>query len=293
MSSFITLPVHSADSVVRVPTTTELPIFAQEGDIVYVEDVGVVYLYTGFTWGALESGVSPKQSIINAVAGITSKLDLDSGAVDTDYFSLYGSPTFSQLAVALQSIGAKLDLDLGVTDTNYAPLLSILNSNSTVGDFMSVLRALTFKLDLDSGITDTNYHLLTDDFAVSLVTTVVIPATSVRTSASIPYQLLPAPGAGKYHQIERIEAYLDFNTVAFDPNFNIIIRYAGSEKTVSNNPIQLEGSLPSWTILVPSDLTDITTLNESLIARGAPVDSTFGDSNLKLKITHRVILAIT
>ncbi|MHB0965281.1 MAG: hypothetical protein ACYC36_02395 [Bellilinea sp.] len=59
--------------------------------------------------------------LVQSIAGLTAKLDADTGVTDTNYFSLWGKPAATQasLLAALTGIALKLDNDAGVTTTTY------------------------------------------------------------------------------------------------------------------------------------------------------------------------------
>lgn len=120
--------------------------------------------------------------MVQAIAGLTQKLDLDAQVTDTNYFALWGKPAANQasLLAALTGIATKLDADAGVVTTTYVSgcvtgIASITQSLHTVANG-------TRTLELTNGIS------VNDDPSSSTYNSFTLTATTMVASKEFYYE---------------------------------------------------------------------------------------------------------
>jgi len=113
------------------------------------------------------------------------------------------------------------------------------------------------------------------------------------TLNSVPYELLPAPGAGFAYEVISVMANYVFGTVAYDNltglcvgNNNLTTQY-GQFQAYLTNP----GAGPSMIFKFMNDLNYTQEIfeNEPLYFAQTSLDSTVGDGSLKIYITYRIV----
>jgi len=105
--------------------------------------------------------------LVLAIAGVTAKLDLDTGVTDTNYFALWGKPAANQTSIlaALTGIATKLDADAGVTTITYVSgcvtgIASITQSLHTVANGTRTLE-LTNGISVNDDPSSATYNAFT------------------------------------------------------------------------------------------------------------------------------------
>lgn len=130
----------------------------------------------------------------------------------------------------------------------------------------------------------------------SSVADITILAADVATLDSVPVQLLPAPGAGLANVIDSVEFYLPFNTTPYSFSF-VSLRYAGAgpgTNVAESDPFFLNAATTNRNYVLGHVIGSSKQLPENtaieLYTLASPAG---GDSDLKLRITYRVITLLT
>lgn len=105
--------------------------------------------------------------LVKAIAGLTAKLDADTGPTDKNYFSLWGKPAATQASIkaAITGIALKLDNDVNVNLTTYTSgfitgIISITQSLHTVANGTTTLE-LTNGISVNDDPTSATYGSFT------------------------------------------------------------------------------------------------------------------------------------
>lgn len=119
---------------------------------------------------------------------------------------------------------------------------------------------------------------------------VTIPTASVLTLHSVPFQLLPAPGAGKSIIIDQITAKLTFNSVAYTGANNVEIRYtdgAGVKLTADLTSAWLDSAATAFYSVMGA--AALPTQNAIVVAVCPVADPAAGNSPVTLTIRYRIL----
>lgn len=105
--------------------------------------------------------------LVLSIAGLTAKLDADTGVTDTNYFALWGKPAANQasLLATLTGIALKLDNDAGVNSTTYTSgaitgIISVTQSLHTVANGTRTLE-LTNGISVNDDPSSATYNSFT------------------------------------------------------------------------------------------------------------------------------------
>jgi len=131
---------------------------------------------------------------------------------------------------------------------------------------------------------------VTDASAIEKLVTVPVSATDLATLGSIPIQLIPAPGVGKYIEIVSVAVKYNYGTTAYIFGGAVVVNVGG---TALYNPVVIDSagflSLPNSIIgtfeLVPGDFAENAPAELTDFA-GDPAVA--GDGDCVLNIAYRI-----
>jgi hypothetical protein len=120
-----------------------------------------------------------------------------------------------------------------------------------------------------------------------------LSSADLLTLNSVPYELLPAPGAGFAYEVISAMANYVFGTVAYDSltglcvgNNNLTTQYGQFQAYIAS-----PGAGPSMIFKFMNDLNFTQEIfeNEPLYFAQTSLDSTVGDGTLKIYLTYRIV----
>lgn len=203
----------------------------------------------------------------------TGSLNINSGTVDIN----------SQQQITIEAGGSDLQLgsnggDVIITNGDLIPSLVIKNAadwevNGAPGTEGQVLTSNGVGVSPE----------WKDNLAVS--TTVTIPTASVLTANSSPYELIPAPGAGRYIVILGAYMSVDYAGVAYATNVNVIIRI-GTTQLVSSF-ITISNTADKAAVFQMQAVTIPINQNcNFFVQNGNPTD---GNSDVKVTLVYKIL----
>ena len=141
--------------------------------------------------------------------------------------------------------------------------------------------AITYRRDLNRALTteemDNNFETLASGSSTATTTIVTMDSGSILNMGSSPIELLPAPGAGKYYDIDKIVLEYIHNGIAYSTAANLWI---GGQKYITIDKKLITTAQNQYLIIdTPNEFIDTTTLND-LERQGIS-----GEFNLKLELT--------
>lgn len=270
--------------------------------------------------------------ITGGTSSTTATLDADLAQQDT-YTWTDGATTISNVICktpgsTLVSNGVLVNFDTGtghtLTDnwtfdgvpgsTTYGKMLNLDGANKTVdiGDVDGITGGMdirfnnsyTFpKLDGTSGqalVTDGAGNVSFQDVVQDIFSIkVTVPSADILAvvTGPTPYQLIPAPGAGKFIDVISIVCNLNFNTTAYD--FNNVLRIGtnttgstligtdGGQLTIS--PYNMINASATKLSVVGSGSTEKNVNTALYLNAGSATTVTTGDSDIDLYITYKIV----
>lgn len=190
----------------------------------------------------------------------------------------------SQQSITIEAGSSNLSLgsnggDIIITNGDLTPNLVIKNAGDweVNGDFGTEGQVLT-----SNGVGVSPEW--TDNLAIS--TTVVIPTASVLTANSSPYELIPAPGAGRYIVILSTFMSIDYAGTPYATNTNTFVRIgttaiAGGAITINNTADKAAA--------YPMAVTNSIPINQNcnfFVQSGNPTD---GNSDIKITLIYKIL----
>ncbi len=122
---------------------------------------------------------------------------------------------------------------------------------------------------------------------------VTISSAEILNLNSSPKVLIPAPGAGKIIDVISVEAYLNYNSIAYATNTNLFISYNASGAELHSLAFGIAaGAFDYFTKIVLNNQNTFNTsirVNTPLIAYISGGNPTAGNSIIKMFIAYRII----
>lgn len=127
--------------------------------------------------------------------------------------------------------------------------------------------------------------------------TVTIPTASVLTLATTPYELVPAPGAGKILYFEGAHFQLDYNSIAYtEAGDNLVVKYTNAAGVAVSTVVECTGFIDqtadtSTRALAVLDAIVANSANENaaLVLDNNNANFAAGNSALVVDVYYRVL----
>lgn len=240
---------------------------------------GVTTIGTGGT-GAVNIGNATGNTAVTGELTTTVAIGVASGGTGlqtiTDHGVMVGSGTG---AVTPLAVGTNGQLLIGSTGAD--PVFA--TAGSTLSSITNTLGAGTFSQDISE-----NWLR---------VATVTIATGDVLLLATTPYQLVAAPGAGKFIEFISAQLILDYNSVAYtESGDNMAIRYTNGSGVIVSQAIESTGFIDQSADTITCALPKIDAIvaaagavNQALVLDNTGTDFAAGNSPLIVKVAYRII----
>ena len=147
-------------------------------------------------------------------------------------------------------------------------------------------------LNLDGGDLTCD-QIISNDLTVATVT---IATGDVLQLATTPYQLIAAPGAGKFLEFVSAQLILDYNSVPYtESGDNMAIRYTNGSGVIVSQAIESTGFIDQAADTITNALPKIDAIvaasgavNQALVLDNTGADFAAGNSPLIVKIAYRI-----
>jgi len=239
----------------------------------------------------------PLGEILRRIADATGELDFVKTPLadmsDVGYENM--SDMEGYILSELKSFAAKasIKIESAIQPIDLSPIIKKVEDIEELKRSIRLLSVfIEKKIDRDEILSAINFLANEVDRSKTYVRDITVSSAELLTLNTSPISLIPAPGAGKYIEIKRVELFLDYETTTYSNINPLSVSYGAS---VELQQIPTSGLLDTTNDerqCVHHSSNHVIGENEGITLGMLIANPTSGDSPLKIRIDYKIIEVI-